>query len=417
MSFAILPSVEKMEGGPQMKVVLINSVKGGSTGGICTNICRLLTSAGIENYFLFGSGEPEGENEYCYSNPGYIKRQAIISRINGKYGFNSKASTRKIIKQLDKIQPDIVHLHNIHTHDCNMETLLGYLRGKQIKVMWTFHDCWAFTGGCAHYDGIECDGYRTGCNSCPISHSYSMFKSTGAANFRRKKLVLDGQKLTVVAPSRWMEQQVRSSFLGKYPVEVINNGIDLETFKPRESDFRTMYGLGDKKIYLAVASNWTRRKGIDFLKEITNRLESNEHMVIVGNMSQEDREALSDRVTVISRTEDAIELAEIYTAADVFVNTTLEDTFPTVNIEALACGTPVVTFATGGSPEVIDEITGLAVHRGDMDSMMDAIRHISMRSYANGMYSSATCRKRAVTCYNMSDQLGKYVELIDKVAN
>ena len=351
-----------------MEIVQINATCGiGSTGKICVGISELLTEKGIGNYVLCSknNGYPLGIE---FANRKYTRRQAIKSRLLGNYGFNSKSETKKMIAELKKIKPDIVHLHNIHGHDCNLEMLFTYFKKNKTKLVWTFHDCWAFTGYCVYFDMAQCEKWKTSCADCPQKNAYSLLFDKSNKLFERKKKLFDGLDLTIVTPSKWLADIVKQSFLKEYPVVVINNGIDLGVFKPIASNFREKYGIQDKKIILDVAFDWDARKGLDVFVELSKRLPSDYQIVLVGTNDEIDKQ-LPNNVISIHRTQNQRELAEIYSAADVFVNPTREDNYPTVNMESIACGTPVITFRTGGSPEMVDDATGAVVERDDVDAL------------------------------------------------
>lgn len=375
-----------------MKVVQINSVCGsGSTGKICVAVSELLSSQGVENYILYAQGKSQYSLGIKYMSTLEIKWQALKSRIFGNYGFQSKAATRRLIKHLEEISPDIVHLHNLHGHNVHLGDLLTYLKEKSIKIFWTFHDCWAFTGYCPYYDMVDCDRWKTGgCQNCPVSKHHSWFWDRSHDLYEKKKALFAGLDLTITTPSQWLADQVKQSFLKDYPVRVIHNGIDLSVFYPRQSDFRERYHLQDKYILLGVAFDWGPRKGLDVFVELSKRLDDRFQIVLVGTNNRIDRH-LPANIISIHRTQNQAELAEIYSAADVFVNPTREDNYPTVNMEALACGTPVVTFRTGGSPECVDERCGLVVEKDDLDAFLKAIMHM----HGSSRFLHQDCLRRA----------------------
>lgn len=356
-----------------VKIVQINAVCGsGSTGKICADVSKLLTECGVENYIFYASGSSTYPLSRKYMEHHEVKLEALKSRVFGNWGFNSRAATKRLIAMLEEVQPDIVHLHNLHGHNCNLEMLFSYFKQKKTRLFWTFHDCWAFTGYCVHYDMIGCDQWKTGCWKCPLKHDYSCFFDRSSALYDKKKELFTDLDLTIVTPSHWMKEQVRQSFLKDYPVRIIHNGIDLEVFRARESKFRIQYNIENKHIVLGVAFGWGPRKGLDVFIELAQTLEKDYQLVLVGTDTATDK-LLPDNVISIHRTQNQIELAEIYTAADVFVNPTREENYPTVNMEAIACGTPVVTFRTGGSPEMLDKSTGIVVEKNDMDALRKAI--------------------------------------------
>ena len=356
-----------------MKIVQINTTCGsGSTGKICVAVSDLLTQSGIENYILYNSGYSEHPAAIRYMNILEVKLQAIKSRLFGNYGFQSKKATHRLISELDRIAPDIVHLHNLHSHNVHLGELFTYFKSKNIKLFWTFHDCWAFTGYCPHYYMIGCDYWKTGCRNCPQRSHYSWFFDRSKELYEKKKQLFEGLDLTIITPSQWLADQVKQSFLKDYPVKVINNGIDHSVFCPRESDFREKYNIGDKFIVLGVAFGWGVRKGLDVFIELSRRLDERFQIVIVGTDDKVDKQ-LPDNIISIHRTNSQTELAEIYTAADVFVNPTREENFPTTHLEALACGTPVIAFNTGGCAEMLDDKCGIVVEKNDVDGLVNKI--------------------------------------------
>ncbi|MBR5500051.1 MAG: glycosyltransferase [Clostridia bacterium] len=393
-----------------MKVAQINAVSGkGSTGKICVGISNLLEKKAIDNkiFYSFGVGTPK--NSYKYSNDYYIKIQALKSRILGNYGFNSKTATKNLIDYLKVYKPDIVHIHNIHGHDCDLEMLFSYFRENKIKIVWTFHDCWAFTGYCTYFSMCGCEQWKEGCQNCPQKKKYSWFFDRSNMLWQKKKTLFSDLNLTIVTPSKWLAKLVKASFLGNYPVVVIHNGIDLSIFCPTDSDFRKKYSCEDKFLILGVSFEWEERKGIDVFIELAKRLESKYQIVLVGTNHTVDKQ-LPENIISIHRTNNQRELAEIYSAADLFVNPTREENFPTVNIESLACGTPVLTFDTGGSSEIIDEHSGAVVDENNVDSIEQKIRMI----YSLKPYSVEMCQKRA-SFFDAEIRLAEYIELYQRI--
>lgn len=392
-----------------MKVVQINTTCGiGSTGKISVEISRALSRNNIENYILCSknNGYPLGVQCSCNA---YIKVQAIRSRVLGNYGFNSKTATNKMIREMEHIQPDIVHLHNIHGHDCDLEALFSYFRQKKRKLLWTFHDCWAFTAYCPHFTMMKCEKWRSQCSKCIQRQEYSWLFDGSKRLFERKKELFQGLDLTIITPSQWLADLVQQSFLKDYPVKVINNGINLGMFKPTESDFRRQYGAEGKKIVLGVAFDWGRRKGLDVFVEMAARLSDDYQIVLVGTNDKIDK-LLPHNIISIHRTQNQQELVQIYSAADVFVNPTREENYPTVNMEALACGTPVLTFKTGGSPEIIDETCGSVVDCDDVDAMEKEI----IRICSDRPYPEEHCLRKARS-FDQNERFEEYVKLYERV--
>ncbi len=359
-----------------MKIVQINATCGrGSTGKICVGISRLLTEQGVENYILYTSGRSDYPLGISCADDRYIRRQALKSRVYGNWGFNSRRATRRMIAELERIRPDIVHLHNLHGHGCDLDMLFSYFKAHNTKLIWTFHDCWSFTGYCTYFDLVACDKWRTGCDGCPQKRAHTWFLDRSHTLYERKKALFAGLDLTIVTPSQWLAELVGDSFLGNYPTKVIHNGIDLSVFHPTESNFREENGLTDKYIVLGVAFDWGVRKGLDVFTRLADRLDDRYRIVLVGTDDAVDR-TLPANILSIHRTQNQQELAAIYSAADVFANPTREENYPTVNMESIACGTPVVTFRTGGSPEILGDVGGIAVDKNDIAAMQAALRYI-----------------------------------------
>ncbi|WP_195371712.1 MULTISPECIES: glycosyltransferase [Parabacteroides] len=360
-----------------MKVVQINATcDTGSIGRICVAVSDLLTKQCIENYILYTSGH---SNHFCgikYSSDRYVKWQALKAKLFGGYGFNATRVTHQLIFELESLAPDIVHLHNIHNHNCNIGILFNYLRKKKLKVYWTFHDCWAFTGYCSHFVIADCDKWKIQCHNCPQRKVYSWLFDRSTELYKRKKYAIRrGLDLTIITPSKWLAGLVKQSMFKDYPVIVINNGIDLSVFKPVSSDFKIKYGVGNKHIVLGVSFGWGYSKGLDVFIKLAERLPCDYQVVLVGTNADTDKQ-LPSNIISIHKTTSQQELAQIYSAADVFVNATRQDTYPTVNMEAIACGTPVVTFRTGGSPEIINEKIGAIVECNDVVTLQLQIESI-----------------------------------------
>lgn len=366
-----------------MRAAQINVTCGaGSTGKICVGISRVFTDNKIENKVFFASGNSGDPDSEKYMGSTYTKIQALKSRVLGNYGFNSKLATKRLVLMLRQYDPDVVILHNLHGHNCNLKMLFSYLKEDKKKVVWVFHDCWAFTGYCTHYDRICCDKWQSECSECPLKREYSWFFDRCSNLFNQKRSLLNGLDLTVVTPSLWLEKQVRSSFLSDTPVHNIPNGIDISVFCPRESNFREKYNCKYSFIVLGVSYIWNENKGIDVFVKLAKTLPDGFQIVLIGTDSNTES-MLPENVIAIRRTGNQKELAEIYSAADVFVNPTREDNYPTVNMEANACSTPVITFDTGGSGEMLTNKTGIVIKKNDFDSLFNAIIDLSRNSKFN----------------------------------
>lgn len=405
----------------KMKIIQINSVCGyGSTGRIVTDLYEMIESQGAECLAIYGRGDsPKGINAIKVSSNFDNKIHGIRTRLTGRHGFGSASATKKLIDIVRKDPPDIIHLHNIHGYYLNIEILFRYLKEVDIPVVWTLHDCWSFTGHCSHFDYIGCQRWKKKCYHCPQKSQYpkSILFDSSLRNYEQKKYLFTSLKrLQIVTPSVWLQGMVQQSFLKKCPVKVIYNGIDLNIFKPinqREQNIRNIkrkYGCEGKFTMISVASVWAQRKGLEFIIATANRLGEEFRFIIVG-VDEKKSTHFPPNVIGISRTNDLKQLAEIYSMADLFVNPTLEEVLGLTNLEALACGTPVVTFDTGGSPECIDSSTGIVVRKGSVDSLINGILFMKEQRF-----SREACRNRAKG-FDKNDKYGDYMKLYKDILN
>lgn len=360
-----------------MKVYQINVVCGsGSTGKIAADISLMLENNGHQCRIAYGRGTaPEDLNTFKMSTllDNYV--HAFLTRLTDRHGLYSKRATKHLTEDIKKYNPDIIHIHNIHGYYVNYELLFSFLRQYEKPIIWTMHDCWAFTGHCAHYDSVECMKWQEECLDCPNTGTYpsTLCKTNTSSNFKKKKTLFTGLKqLNIVTPSAWLKEQIKQSFLSDYNCIIIPNGVDLDRFKPRKSDLKQQLGCANRKLILGVASVWTNNKGFQDFLELRQKLDQQYAICMVG-LNERQIKSLPEGIIGIRRTQSIEELAQYYSAADVFLNLTYEDTFPTTNIEALACGTPVITYRTGGSIESIDESCGTYVERGDIQSIVEQI--------------------------------------------
>lgn len=394
-----------------MKVLQINSVCGyGSTGRIAVDLYHTLERNGHDCIIAYGrENAPEGIKTIKIGNKLDFYWQVFLTRIFDKHGYGSKRATKKLIQQIEQYDPDIIHLHNIHGYYINFKILFEYLANCHKPIIWTLHDCWSFTGHCAHFDYADCKKWKEHCRKCPQKKSYphSIFLDNSKKNYdQKRKLFNQIENLTFVTPSEWLAKLLKESFLSKHNVKVINNGIDLSIFKPTPSNLRKQYQLENKKIILGVASKWKKRKGLDTFIQLAGKLDDSYQIILIG-ISQEDKKKLPSNVLAIARTNDVTELAQFYTIADVFVNPTLEDNFPTTNIEALACGTPVITYNTGGSPEAINEKCGIIVEKQNINKLLNTITQFDKKKYID-------CINQAKK-FEKLNQYNQYIELYKEV--
>ncbi|MBQ8325014.1 MAG: glycosyltransferase [Clostridia bacterium] len=366
-----------------MRILMINSVCGiGSTGRICTDLAASFEKDGDTVKIAYGRGEvPEQHKKYAVRIGSDLdtKLHALNTRLTDRHGFCSKKATKRFLQWAESFDPELVWLHNIHGYYINVEMLFAWIKSRpHMQVRWTLHDCWAFTGHCSHFVFAGCDKWKTGCSSCPQKTKYpaSFLLDHSKRNYLRKKTAFTGvPNMTLVTPSKWLADLVEKSFLQEYPTEVRYNTVDTSVFKPTPSDFRQRCGLEGKKIILGVCFNWGEKKGLpDFIK-LGTMLDDSCAIVMVG-VSEKQRKALPANILALARTNNPRELAEIYTAADVFFNPTYEDNYPTVNLEAQACGTPVITYRTDGAPETITDPRSIVVEQGDLDAACKCIRQM-----------------------------------------
>lgn len=360
-----------------MRVLFINEMCGTtSTGRITCELADQLTAEGHTCKIAYGRADdvPDKWKHYAVriGTDMDVRRHALRTRLLDECGFGSKRPTKEFLKWADVFHPDFVWLHNLHGYYINIELLFQWIKSRpNIQVKWTLHDCWAFTGHCSYFTMVKCKQWQTHCSYCPQTRRYpaSYGKDNCKRNFDRKRAAFTGAKnLTLITPSQWLADLTRRSFLQEYPVEVHYNTIDTNIFKPTPSDFRERYGLQDKIIVLGVANVWDERKGLNDFYKLAQMLDERYAIVLVG-LSKKQMKALPRNIRGIQRTNSPQELAEIYTAADVFFNPTYEDNYPTVNLEAQACGIRVITYDTGGCRETLFTENSTIIAAGNVDEL------------------------------------------------
>lgn len=386
-----------------MKVLMVNDNCGrSSTGRLCTCLADVLSDSGHTVKIAYGRQAVPEKYRNCAIRIGSqcdVYAHALENRIFDNTGAGSGLATKMFLKQVEAYDPDIIHLHNIHGYYINIELLFRYITDKRKPVIWTLHDCWSFTGHCAYFTYADCDKWKGGCYDCPSKREYpaSLFRDNSRKNWQMKNCFFTGvQDMTLVTPSKWLADLTRESFLNKYPVEVINNNIDTAVFKPVLSDFKKRVGIEGKKVILGVACPWNARKGFDDFIKLSKVIDDNCRIVLIG-LSDKQLKCLPQGVIGIKRTNDVNELAEIYTAADVFVNFTYADNYPTVNLEAQACGTPVISYRTGGSVESVPPENVIPV--GDYKAVIPLL----------------DAPLRLFHIEDKSSMAGKYMELYEKI--
>lgn len=370
-----------------MKILFINSVCGiRSTGRIVTDLAEEYIAQGHRVRIAYGREHvPEKYRTISYriGTEASVRVNALTARLLDNEGFNCTAQTKAFIKWANSYDPDVVWLHNLHGYYINIELLFQWIKSRpNMQIRWTLHDCWAFTGRCAYFSWVGCSKWKEQCHCCSQLNAYpkSFFKDNSKENFTRKRAAFCGvQNMQLITPSQWLADLVKQSFLGEYPVEVVYNQIDTTVFKPTEGNFRGEFGLEDKKIVLGVAAVWDARKGYSDFLNLAQMLDDTYVIVMVGLSKQQQKET-PPGIVGITHTDSTEQLAQIYTAADVFVNLTYEDNYPTVNLEAQACGTPCLTYRTGGSVESVPAEN--VVEQGNLAGMIQKIHSICARGKA-----------------------------------
>lgn len=362
-----------------MKVLLINVVCGiKSTGRICIDLAKKFESQGHEVKIAYGRNDvPEEFQRYAVriGNDIDVFFHILNARIFDRCGFGSKKATKDFIRWANDYNPDLVWLHNVHGYYINIEYLFNWIKSRpQMKVKWTLHDCWAFTGHCTYFTCAGCNKWKTKCEKCPQKMMFpsSYVFDNSESNYELKKELFTGiDNLELVTPSKWLADITRDSFLKKYPVQVNYNSVDLNVFKPIDSDFREKHGLYDKKIILGVANVWEKRKGFDDFMKLREKLDDSFVIVLVG-LKKKQIKKLPSGVIGIENTKSAVDLAKIYSAADIFVNPSKEETFGMTTLEAVSCGTKAIVYKNTACEEVVNLFGGCAVDP-EVDCLYKAI--------------------------------------------
>ena len=385
----------------------------GSTGRIAEAIGSAAILRGWESYIAYGRWSNSSQSHIIKIGGRCNKYFHFAEqRIRDNEGLCSRIATKALLRQINEIRPDVVQLHNIHDHYLNYHLLFEYLNKTNIKVVWTFHDCWAFTGHCFHFVTKGCIKWKTiGCSNCPMKNVQPRtFLDRSRGNYELKKRLFCGcENLTIVPCSDWMAEFVRDSFLKNKRIAVIKNGVDLSLYRPlvRKDD-------KNKLRILAVSNIWNKEKGLYDIFRL-RELIAKEYIITIVGLSATQIRQLPVGIKGIERTQNVNELVRLYSDADVFINPTYADTFPTVNLEALACGTPVLTYRTGGSPETVNEETGWVVEQGDVEGMASIINSLVSRDKSVLEVQRKACRLRAELEFDKDKCFDKYVDLYEKL--
>lgn len=402
-----------------MPKILQITVEGntGSTGRIAEEIGILAIQKGWKSFIAYGRfPRPSKSCLIRIGSDWNVFLHGLGTRLFDRHCLGSKTATKKLIRQIEDIKPDIIHLHHLHGYYINIEILFDFLAKASIPVVWTFHDCWSITGHCAHFDFVGCNKWKTECNHCPQRNEYpaSLFIDRSTKNYYLKKELFTSVKKMVIVPvSNWLENIVHSSFMTDIPVQTIHNGIDTANFKPQinRQETKEKYRISNKFIILGVASPWSKRKGLDDFLVLSKHLNDDVVIVLVG-LSNFQIKKLPSNIIGLPKTENRQQLIDLYCAADLFINPTWEDNFPTTNIESLSCGTPIITYRTGGSVEAVSPETGFIVEKGDLTNLKEIINSVKKRGKKS---FSTACRKRAVDHFSKNDRFAEYFQLYEKM--
>jgi putative colanic acid biosynthesis glycosyltransferase len=404
-----------------MKLLQINtSLNSSSTGKITNQIGDIFIENGHESFIMYSGRYSDVTSKSITHKIGskfdfYV--HAVITRIFDKHGFSSNRATKKMLKTIELIQPDVIHLHNLHGYYLNVGILFKYLATSRAKIVWTLHDCWTFTGHCCHFEYVNCEKWIKECNSCPQKSSYpsAIFIDNSKVNFQNKRKSfnsISNSNMTIVPVSSWLNNKLKYSFLNSYKSKVIHNGIDLDIFKPqRNQSFIEDYNLKNKYILLGVASVWTERKGFnEFIK--LSKIISKDCVIVLVGVSKRLQKKLSSDIISIEKTSNQTQLAEIYSCSDLYLNLTFEDTYPSTNLESIACGTPVISYNTGGSPESLKN-AGVVVNQGDLKTLFKTIMDLKNNSYIK--FSKNNLRNIANENFNKNTNFKEYVKLYKEI--
>ena len=385
----------------------------GSTGRITESVARLAQKQGWECYIVHGGRyikRPSCMKDIQSVSPTGEYMHYVESLLFDNHGLASRRATRQVVEQIKQIKPDVVQLHCVHGYYLNYKLLFEYLNSTSIPVVWTFHDCWAFTGHCAHFVTAGCEKWKTGCHDCPLKGDYpKSFVDCSKRNYElKKKLFTANKNLHIVPVSDWMADFVKESFLKDKKVTVIKNGVDLNVFKAGS------LAAGKKRI-LGVSGVWNKDKGFYDFQHLREFLDQDKYEIVLVGLSKEQVKELPDGIVGIEHTESVQELADLYASATVFVNPTYADTFPTVNLEALACGTPLITYMTGGSPEAVTPETGWVVEQGNVEGIASIIKSIDQNKESEIMAQRKACRERAEKEFDKDKCFEKYISLYESL--
>ncbi len=402
-----------------MKILQINAVYGiGSTGTIIKDLHELALFKGIESYVAYSvSNQPQSKikNAYKVGNVFGKKMHALLYRFGGKQAYFSRFSTYRLINYIKKIKPDIVNLHNLHSNYIHLNKLLRFLANEKIKTVITLHDCWFYTGGCFHYTEIACDKWQRECGNCPkriTDLSAYITENSDKVLADRKKYFKAIDNLTCLGVSDWVTEEAKKSFLKDKNFATVKNGIDTDFFAYTESDFRNQYGLSGKFVILGLASKFQKAVNQETYEYLVSHLSEDERLILLG-CSEDYKKTLPDKVIGLDFIHDRDLLRKIYSAADVFVNCSREETLSMVTVEPQSCGTPVVVYENTGIKETVSAgLTGFVVKNGDFKAFYDAIEKV--KTFGKSAFKNS-CREWTENNFNRKNNYLKVLELYKNI--
>ena len=392
-------------------IVVANS---GSTGKISEKIGSLAIDKGWVSYIAYGRWyNPSRSTLIKIGNKFDILCHGFKSILCDKHGYGSHKATKKLISTIIKIQPDIIHLHNIHGYYLNFELLFKFLSTYGKPIIWTLHDCWSYTGHCVHYTAINCQKWKVQCDHCPHLLSYPIaITDNSNNNYQKKKTCFTNLKnLYIITVSEWLKKEVEQSFLKNYPILKINNGVDTKLFKPTSSNIREKLGITDKFIILSVATNWIKGKGLKDFINLAQRLNDTYRIILVG-INKIQKVSLPPNIIGISKTENVHELIQLYSAADLYISFSIEETFGLTIIESMACGTPALVYDSTACRELINEKVGKVIKVKDLNSAIDFISKV--KSLGKDFFSEA-CRNHILQHYTEEKTISNYISLYNQL--
>lgn len=399
------------------KIAAINCTILGGGGKVMLNVAALCRKYGFEYYTFspYSNIENPEFNSYFVSKLEH-RLNSYISQVVGYDNAIFKIGTKRLINRLKIINPDIIHIHGLHNWYVDYKMLFAYIKEKNIPVVWTQHDCWSFTGKCTHFTAANCNKWKTGCSKCPILNEYpkSLVDNTKYMYNLKNRIFNSLDDLTIVSVSKWIQSQVKMSFLKKYRSVVIENGVDIKRYSYTQSELRKKYNLENKFIILGIANNFSEKKGINDFLELSENMKNHDDykIVLIGIPDSLMSKCKEHDILAIPRTQNIEEIVEWYSTANVFFNPSIEESFGLVTIEAMSCGTPVIVYNSTASPELVKDTRCYCVEPRNLNKVISCINEIQL----NGReYYSEICIKKVHENYSEHSQYNKYIRIYEDI--